>query len=95
MIAVAFYGVAATVGSLVFNLLWWYGANAANLTLPALTAHKRRAHTIAWGPAPFVAAILTAVAFASPLLAAVAPLAIQQSRESGTVGRYRSSRDAG
>ena len=69
VVAAVFYGGAATVGGLVYNLLWWYGAYAAKLTSPALSARERRAHTIAWGPAPFVVAILTAIAFASPPLA--------------------------
>jgi uncharacterized membrane protein len=69
VVAAVFYGGAATVGGLVYNLLWWYGAYAAKLTSPALSARERRAHTIAWGPAPLVVAILTAIAFASPPLA--------------------------
>ncbi len=69
VVAAVFYGGAATVGGLVYNLLWWYGAYVAKLTSPALSARERRAHTIAWGPAPFVVAILTAIAFASPPLA--------------------------
>jgi uncharacterized membrane protein len=69
VVAAVFYGGAATVGGLVYNLLWWYGAYAAKLTSPALSARERRAHTIAWGPAPLVVAILTAIAFASPPMA--------------------------
>ena len=69
VVAAVFYGAAATVGGLAYNLLWWYGAYAGKLTSPGLSARERRAHTIAWGPAPFVVAALTAVAFASPLLA--------------------------
>jgi uncharacterized membrane protein len=69
VVAAVFYGGAATVGGLVYNLVWWYGAYAAKLTSPTLSARERRAHTIAWGPAPLVVAILTAVAFASPHLA--------------------------
>ena len=69
VVAAVFYGASATVGGLVYNLLWWYGAYAAKLTSPALSARERRAHTIAWGPAPLVVAALTAVAFASPPLA--------------------------
>jgi len=69
VVAAVFYGGTATVGGLVYNLLWWYGAYAAKLTSPALSARERRAHTIAWGPAPLVVAALTAVAFASPHLA--------------------------
>jgi len=69
LVAAVFYGAAATVGGLIYNLLWWYGAYAAKLTSPALSARERRAHTIAWAPAPVVVAILTAVAFASPSVA--------------------------
>src|SRR6266446_3844655 len=69
VVAAVFYGGAATVGGLVYNLLWWYAAYAAKLTSPALSARERRALTLAWGPAPLVVAALTAVAFASPPLA--------------------------
>lgn len=69
VVATVFYGGAATVGGLAFNLLWWYGAYVAKLTAPSLSANERRAHTLAWGPAPLVIAALTAVAFASPPLA--------------------------
>ena len=71
VVAAVFYGASATVGGLVYNLLWWYGAYAAKLTSPALSARERRAHTIAWGPAPLVVAALTAIAFLSPPLAVV------------------------
>jgi uncharacterized membrane protein len=69
VVAAVFYGAAATVGGVVYNLLWWYGAYAAKLTSPDLSARQRRAHTIAWGPAPFVVAALTAIAFVNPPLA--------------------------
>ncbi len=69
VVAAVFYGGAATVGGLLYNLLWWYAAYAAKLTSPALSARARRAHTIAWGPAPLVVAILTAVAFVNPEVA--------------------------
>ena len=69
IVAAVFYGASATVGGLVYNLLWWYGAYAAKLTSPALSARERRAHTIAWGPAPLVVAALTAIAFVRPPLA--------------------------
>jgi TMEM175 potassium channel family protein len=69
VVAAVFYGGTATIGGLIYNLMWWYGAYIAKLTSPALTAPERRSHTIAWGPAPFVVAILTAVAFANPPLA--------------------------
>ena len=66
-----FYEVAMTVGGVAFNVLWWYGAYVGKLTATALTARERRAHTIAWAPAPFVIAALTAVAFVNPALAVV------------------------
>jgi uncharacterized membrane protein len=69
VVAAVFYGGAATVGGLAYNLVWWYGAYVAKLTSPTLTARQRRAHTVAWAPAPLIVAILTAVAFASPRLA--------------------------
>jgi uncharacterized membrane protein len=69
LIAAVFYGSAATIGGLSYILLWWYGAYAAKLTSPELSASQRRAHTIAWGPAPLVVAALTAVAFVNPTLA--------------------------
>jgi uncharacterized membrane protein len=69
VVAAVFYGAAATVGGLAYNLVWWYGAYAAKLTHPELSARERRAHTIAWGPAPLIVAALTAVAFASPTVA--------------------------
>ena len=76
VVAAVFYGGAATVGGLVYNLLWWYAAYAAKLTSPALSARERRAHTLAWGPAPLVVAALTAVAFASPHLAVAGYVAL-------------------
>ena len=69
VVAAVFYGAAATVGGLAYNLMWWYGAYVAKLTLPALNARQRRAHTLAWAPAPLVMAALTGVAFVSPWLA--------------------------
>ena len=66
VVAAVFYGGTAAVGGLIYNLLWWYGAYAAKLTSPTLSERERRAHTIAWGPAPLVVAILTAVAFVNP-----------------------------
>ena len=67
--AAAFYGVAAAIGGLAYNLVWWYGAYVAKLTSPNLSDSQRRAHTIAWAPAPFVALALTSVAFVNPPLA--------------------------
>jgi len=69
LVAAVLYGAAATVGGLLYNVVWWYGAYAGKLTSPALTADKRRAHTMAWAPAPLVCAILTAVAFVNPPVA--------------------------
>lgn len=43
VVAAVFYGGAATVGTLAYNFLWWYGACAAKLTSPALSAQERRA----------------------------------------------------
>ena len=76
VVAVVFYGASGTVGGVIFILLWWYGAYVAKLTVPALTTVKRRAHTVTWAPAPFVVALLTLIAFASPLLAVAGFLAI-------------------
>ena len=71
VVAAVFYGAYATVGSIIFNLVWWYGAYVAKLTVPELTAHERRAHTLAWLPSTILIAALTAIAFANPTLAVV------------------------
>jgi uncharacterized membrane protein len=71
VVAAVFYGGATTVAGVAFKALWWYGAYLGKLTGTALTERERRAHTIAWAPAPFVIAALTAVAFVSPTLAVV------------------------
>jgi len=71
-----FYGAVATVGAILYILLWWYGGYAAKLTSPELSALQRRAHTIAWAPAPFVVVILTLVAFVSPQVAVGGYLAL-------------------
>jgi uncharacterized membrane protein len=76
VVAAVFYGGAATVGGLVYNLLWWYGAYAAKITSPTLSALEIHAHTIAWAPAPLVMAILTAVAFANPMAAVAGYVAV-------------------
>jgi len=76
VVAAVFYGTSATLGGLIYNFLWWYGAYIGKLTSPTLSASQRRAHTIAWAPAPFVAAVLTVVAFVNPPLAVVGFLAI-------------------
>jgi uncharacterized membrane protein len=76
IVAAVFYGAATTLGALVFNLLWWYGAYAAKLTSPALGEVERLAHTIAWGPSPFILAILTAIAFVHPIVAVAGYLAV-------------------
>ena len=69
VVAAVFYGASATVGGLAYVLLWWYGAYAAKLTSPELSTSERRAHSIAWGPAPLVMAALTAFAFVNPVAA--------------------------
>ena len=76
VVAAVFYGAAGTVGGLLFILLWWYGAYVARLTSSELSARQRRAHSIAWGPAPLVIATLTAVAFANPQLAVAGYVAL-------------------
>jgi uncharacterized membrane protein len=69
VVAAVFYGAAATVGGLAYNVLWWYGAYLGKLTSPTLSAQQLRAHTVAWAPAPIVMAVLTGIAFANPQLA--------------------------
>ena len=76
VVAAVFYGAAGTAGAVLFVVLWWYGAYGAKLTSPELSAHQRRALSIAWGPAPLVIALLTAVAFISPALAVAGYLAV-------------------
>jgi len=69
VVAAVFYGASATIGGVTYILLWWYGAYVAKLTSPSLSATQRRAHTLAWAPAPVAVAALTAVAFFNPPLA--------------------------
>jgi uncharacterized membrane protein len=69
VVAAVFYGAVGTVGGMTYLVLWWYGAYVAKLTSPALTSRMRRAHTLAWAPAPFVVGVLTLIAFASPAVA--------------------------
>ena len=76
VVAAVFYGAVGTAGGVLFVLLWWYGAYAAKLTTAEVTAHHRRALTIAWGPAPLVVGLLTAVAFLSPPVAVAGYLAV-------------------
>jgi uncharacterized membrane protein len=76
VVAAVFYGAASTVGGLAYNVVWWYGAYAAKLTSPSLSANQRRAHTVAWAPAPFVMAALTAIALVSPVLAVAGYIAV-------------------
>jgi len=76
VVAAVFYGGAATLGGLLFNVLWWYGAYVARLTSPEMSERERHAHTLAWAPAPFVVAACTAVAFVNPSLAVAGYLAI-------------------
>jgi uncharacterized membrane protein len=71
VVAAVFYGVSATIGGLFYNLVWWYGAYVGKLASPSLSAAQLRAHTVAWAPAPFVAAALTIVALFHPQLAVV------------------------
>jgi uncharacterized membrane protein len=74
VVAAVFYGAVGTAGGLLYVLLWWYGAYVAKLT--EISAHQRRALTIAWAPAPLVVALLTAVAFVSPTVAVAGYVAI-------------------
>jgi uncharacterized membrane protein len=76
VVAAVFYGATATVGGIIYNLVWWYGAYVGTLTSPLLSPQKRRAHTLAWAPAPLVVGALTAVAFASPFLAVAGFMAV-------------------
>jgi uncharacterized membrane protein len=76
VVAAVFYGLGATVGLITFNLVWWYGAYGAKLTHPELSDAQRRAHTLAWGAAIPVLAILTAVAFISPQAAVAGFIAV-------------------
>src|SRR5260221_7079046 len=76
VVAAIFYGGAATLGGLLFNVLWWYGAYVAKLTSPEMSERERHAHTMAWAPAPIVVAACTAVAFVNPSLAVAGYLAI-------------------
>jgi uncharacterized membrane protein len=76
VVAAVFYGVAATVGGITYNVVWWYGAHVAKLTYPQLSARVRRSHTLAWGAAPVGAAILTVVAFFNPSLAVAGLVAL-------------------
>ena len=76
VVATVFYGVSVTIGGLTYITLWWYGAYAARLTTGVLTDRERRAHTLAWAPAPLIVAVLTLIAFASPSLAVVGFVAV-------------------
>lgn len=76
VVAAVFYGAYATVGSIIFNIVWWYGAYIAKLTVPELSDSERRAHTLAWLPGPAVIAVLTAVAFLSPTAAVAGFVAV-------------------
>lgn len=70
-VAAVFYGGAATLGALLFNVVWWYGAYVARLTHPDLTTRERHAHTLAWALAPILLAILAGLAFISPPAAVI------------------------
>ena len=76
VVAAVFYGLGATVGLITFNLVWWYGAYGAKLTHAELSGAQRRAHTIAWGAAIPVLAILTAIAFISPQVSVAGFIAV-------------------
>src|SRR5258706_404011 len=52
VVAAVFYGGAATVGGLVYNLLWWYPAYAAKLTSPAPRPPQPPPPPLPRGPAP-------------------------------------------
>lgn len=75
-VATVFYGTAGTVGALLFNVLWWYGVYGARLTREGMTSRERRAHTIAWAPAPLVVAAFTGLAFLNPNVAVVGLLSV-------------------
>src|SRR4029077_9179610 len=92
VVAAVFYGAASMIGGLAFNLIWWYGAYIAKLTVPTLTANDRRAHTTAWGFAPLVVAALTAVAFVNPKMAVagyIATVVLYVLPVPGMVARHR------
>jgi uncharacterized membrane protein len=76
VVAAVFYGAAVTVGAVVYNVLWWYGAYVAKLTLPTISPIEVHAHTLAWAPSIVVLAALTLVAFANPLAAVVGYVAV-------------------
>jgi len=76
VVAAVFYGLGATVGLITFNLVWWYGAYGAKLTHAELSDAQRRAHTLAWGAAIPVLAILTAIAFISPQVSVAGFIAV-------------------
>jgi uncharacterized membrane protein len=63
-VATVFFGVCITLGGSIFCLIWWYAAYRANLT--DLDPAERRAYTAAYAPAPFLVAVITAIAFLSP-----------------------------
>jgi uncharacterized membrane protein len=69
LVAAVFYGISATVGLILFNLVWWYGAYGGKLTHEELSPSQRRAHTIAWSVSIPITAILTAIAFINPAVA--------------------------
>ena len=75
--AALFYGGVATLGGLAYNLVWWYGAYVARLTVPGLSTRERHAHTVAWAPAPFLVAALTALALVNTTLAVVGVVIVE------------------
>jgi uncharacterized membrane protein len=69
IVASVFYGAFATLGLILFNVIWWYGAYVAKLTHGDFSATARVAHTIAWSSSIPVLAILTTIGFVSPAIA--------------------------
>ena len=69
VVAVVFYGASVTLGGSIFCFIWWYAAYYAKLT--DLESAQRRAHTVAYAPAPILVAGLTGVAFLSAWVAVI------------------------
>jgi uncharacterized membrane protein len=74
--AAVFYGLYATAGALVYNVMWWYAAYGARLTYPTMSPLEVRAHTLAWAPAPLLTGALTLLALASPAASVAGYLAV-------------------
>ena len=71
MVVAVFYGLAAALRAVTYDAVWVYGAYVGKVTEPALSAHERHAHTIAWGASPLVLVAFMAVAFVNPPLAVI------------------------